>query len=171
MVDTYGFKAQQKVGDRAEAMFQAAFPNAINLNKLDENWHSRPDFKITLPGIGTKLVEVKGEDYKYVEGGSYSKEDKTSPNLFVEVYSNNRTKTWGGPWKADSYPVKTDLYVFMSAITGNYYMFENAVLINTVKAYVEKHNPPIKSIPNEGYWTDGYAIPITVLKKHAVLVK
>lgn len=126
----FSFREQLTVGARGEELFLESYGGKLS---EDLRWD------IAVEGVGT--VELKTDMHN-------------SPNFFIEYYSDKDAKTPGGPWKSRDNNVNYFVYHFLEHKT--FYWFRPEDLIRFMKN--KKYNEIL--IPNFGWTTLGYAVPI-----------
>jgi hypothetical protein len=148
MSKTFDFNAQLGLGNLGELDFSRYYVNEKPVKSTDLAY----DF---LLGNGKK-VEVKTDSYSM---------DRTG-NFFMELYSDVRRMTLGGPWRAANDNV--DLFVYYFQPNKTFFWFEPKTLCQELEKAVFQYHFPIRTIRNKSWETQGYAIPrdiLTPLKK------
>lgn len=151
MSSTFGFHVQNQIGQRGEKLFLELHPEW----KANNAGHhcKEPDF-VDSKG---RTLELKFD----VSDRARRDKDGYQTNFFMETISNNRKKTIGGVFRAQQEGVDFFVYMFESP-------FRMFVLdVNKTAATVLKLMPNYRkcSIPNQYYWTEGYALPIDLFEK------
>jgi hypothetical protein len=130
----FSFREDLQKGLEREKQFQELFP--VKLFKCETYMH---DFILE---DGTTTVELKSDSYD-------------TGNFFFERYSSDKTNTPGGPWQS-----RSDYFCVWFTKTNHYYIFETVSLVQFLNQYIKDNNPKQIKIPNQGYTTTGYVIPI-----------
>lgn len=138
----FDFNQQNEIGKIGERWFEANFPNwTPNNNGKTKEEKSKVDF-INAQG---ELLEVKTDTTTY-------------SNFFIEKYSDNKKKTVGGPWQAQSKGAKYYCYYYLNQ--DKYYVMKVDELLKRVEELMSEIEYKPKYIKNKlGYWTEGYAMP------------
>lgn len=132
------FEDSLKSGAIGEKKFAEFYKNRmIHLNSVEGK--TGPDFKMIESG---RYVELKS-DY-------YSTED--TPNFAIELYSDEKRRTPGGPWQALT--KGSFFFVYYFPKDSVHYIFETKKLVDYLDS-VKQSLPPssFRSIPNKGYHT------------------
>lgn len=135
MAKVYSWKQQLEKGMKAEELFLDICH--LNLTKSDTRDY---DF-VTRDG---RKVELKTDFYG---------ENKTE-NFFIERYSVMEEDKPGGPWQSKA--KKVDLYIYLYADTGAYYVFSD---LKALCKEVEKLDLPLIPVRNRTYNGGGYKVP------------
>ena len=84
----------------------------------------------------------------------------TPKNFFFERLSSKKSKKSGGPWRCQEEGVRFLAYWFVNE--GHWYLFEVDDLVERLESLdLKKHH---KEVPNRGYITTGYAVPIRLVE-------
>lgn len=142
-MELFDFKEQLVIGDRGENQFVDYYPN-FRLKKSEDR---RYDF---ISGNG-KTIELKTDTYDM---------DKT-PNFFMELHSDMKVKSLGGPWRAEKDNVDYFVYYFIKNKT--LFWFRVKDMFPVLLEYIRVNKPRTKFIPNKGWNAEGYAIPRAAL--------
>lgn len=135
------FRKDLPFGKRAEQVFLDAYSPFIESNNNNDS--RSPDFRIIGSG---DLLELKSDRYP-------------PKRFFFERWSVEETKQPGGPWRAREEGVRYLAYWFTS--TGEWFLFEVDALVERLESLpLAKYQ---KSVPNRGYCTVGYAVPIELV--------
>lgn len=138
----HSFSSSLAKGQQAEALFLAARPD---LKRLDGRKH---DF--VAPDGST--YELKGDQYDM---------SKTK-NFFVELVSNSRKLSPGGP--AQALKNGTKYWVYMYVKNKTYYIFDTVELVETIQNLLISEQLELRSIPNKKYATFGVKVPRKLLE-------
>lgn len=133
---------QIKDGNKAESIFENIYKN-----KIKRLAPPGPDFQVIKTG---DFIELKGE-MKY-----------PPINIFVERYGNKHKKTLGGPWKAVKDKCKYYIHFFVQY--GVLLIFSPEKLIKEIDVLEQKGLIKIQDIKNEQWTTQGYKVPIKLIK-------
>jgi len=144
----FSFEDQLKLGNEGEQLFGDIYPSYRRNNGTNVR---KPDFEHTKTGV---LAEVKYDDSRRAAVD----EKGNQKNFFMEQYSNEEYQTDGGVFRAE----KENVTYFV-------YMFKHPFAIHKMdtKKTRAKCAELIASgqyrrcrIPNRGYYTIGYPLPI-----------
>jgi hypothetical protein len=142
----FDFQQQMGTGDAGEKDFQTYYPEFAPIKSKDDL-----KFDFTLNN-GHKL-ELKTDTYRLDE----------TPNFFMEYYSDSKNLKVGGPWRA--YNDEIDLFVYYFVQDRTFFWFKTKELHQALENHLSLYNPKIKSVPNKGWITQGFAIPRDSLDK------
>lgn len=144
----FSFEDQLKLGNEGEQLFADIYPTYSRNNGSDVR---KPDFEHANTGV---LAEVKYDDSRRA---AVDKEGNQK-NFFMEQYSNEQYQTLGGVFRAEKEQVGFFVYMFKHPFAVH--------KLNTQKTKA-KCEELIRSgtyrrcrIPNKGYYTIGYPLPI-----------
>jgi len=141
----FQFKDQLSIGGSGEELFLSLHPW---LNKADG---IKFDFE-----RGGKSVELKTDTYSM----------KSTPNFFMERYSDTERGTFGGPWRAARDDVSYFVYMYLPQQTC--FWFDSKELVKFLDEYCKGKR--LVEIPNKTWMTTGYLVP-RVAVEHLVKVK
>jgi len=112
------------------------------------------------------LTKSDTRDYDFVTRDGRRVELKTdfygearTPNFFIERWSVMEQDKPGGPWQ--SRQKKVDLYIYLYADTGAYYVFSD---LKALCKAVEKMDLPLIPVRNKTYSGGGFKVPRNELK-------
>lgn len=151
----HNYKNSKVVGDIGEKRFYEAYPDL--LNRLDGR---DSDAEMKENGDG---IELKTDTYRM----QYTPNTKSSPNMFIERYSNSNYRNPGGPWQAIEKGSKYFVYYYIH--DGVLFWCDN---IPRLVAYLDatKDEADLKPVYNKGkggqpdYYTLGWPITRKELK-------
>lgn len=136
---TANFTSDLKRGQIGQDIFKVKYPEyigTVGYNRIDFN----------NPKTG-ESVELKSDSYDM---------NKT-PNLFLEKYSNHKTRTLGGPFSAAEAEVTWFVYYFVKNDTAFWYKPEELVeWLNQWEGSADKN---LIGVRNAGYVTLGLKTP------------
>jgi hypothetical protein len=133
---SFNFKTQLKAGKLGEMLYLKANEGAVTENpKFDYDF-------ITTTGGG---IELKTDFYSM----------ESTPNMFIERYSDSLAKTPGGPWQAISKGAQTFVYFYVPSLT--YFTFDTAQLVGRLEQLIPNIKP--YDVRNTTHVTQGYRVP------------
>lgn len=133
----FSFKDQLCTGNEGEKLFASVYKE--KLTKLSP---PGPDFR-TSKG---DFLELKTDTYDM----------SSTPNFFIERFSNAKYQTPGGPWKAQENGCKYFAYMFIK--NKIWFLFEVDKLIEILDKIVKEKQLKLEEIKNKGWITQGYKI-------------
>jgi hypothetical protein len=148
MSKIFNFKTQMAVGDRGEKSFVESYPELAPQKSEDR----AIDF-ILKTGAS---VELKTDDYDM----------SATSNFFMEVTSHGKL---GGPYRAKQDNVDYFVYYFIKNRT--FFWFNTNKLCDALDLIISEKKLKLKTIRNNGWEAQGYAVPrealeSVLLKKH-----
>lgn len=144
MSDIADFKNDLARGQDGDSLFQKRYPQLIKLDGRSADFEM-PD------GL---LVELKTDFYV------------SSPNFFMELYSDRDKKTEGGPFQALSKNIAYYVYWFRNAENEEYW-FRTGDLVAYLKANYSKYQQ--REVRNSTWITVGLLVPKNELIQLAIL--
>lgn len=144
MSNLFDFKQQLAVGDNGEKEFQDFYKHLTPKKAEDRKY----DFIL----IDGETVELKTD--------TYDMED--TENFFMELYSDYKSGSLGGPWRAANDNVRFFVYYFRRNKT--FFWFESKPLITELDKLLLAKRYHLKNIKNKGWTAQGYCIPRELLK-------
>lgn len=119
-------------------------------------------------------VELKSERYKLNENKKYSRKDRSTPNLFIERWSDEKRCHIGGPFQALAKGSTFYMHVFSNKKVVVFKTEELVAFLNKMD-FTQKYSKRKASIPNKSgakaWMTVGYYIPLEDLKEIAVVTE
>lgn len=160
MQTTFTFETQLKLGNEGEEIFYKKYGEYLKKNNTQNVM--APDFIHKKTGA---LAEIKFDNSPRAPRDSkgYQK------NLFVEMFSNTKEMTLGGPFRAVQEGV--DYYVYMFKEPFRIFIFDAVKFKDKAARIINEKN--YKSIPvkNKTWWTSGYALPINLFEECKITEK
>ena len=146
----FDFYHQKNIGDIGEKHIINKYPTWIANNNKDVK---NPD----LVHISTKALS----EVKYDESTRAMRDRNGNQlNFFIEVYSDNDRQTLGGPFRANEEGVDYLVYIFADPF--KIYILNTRKLKKVACRIIRNLTKnDEKYIPNNGYQTMGYALPIS----------
>jgi hypothetical protein len=131
------FQDSKRQGAIGEAIFFSAHSDI-----LEKSPDLKADFLLSYNG---EAIELKSDSYDL----------NSTPNLFLERWSNIEAGKPGGPWQAQANGSKWFVYFF--PVNLIYYRFD----VNQLVAHIDQNVAEYKTrnIPNKTYTTQGYLVP------------
>lgn len=148
-MSVFDFKQQLAVGDIGEKEFQSYYKHLEPKKSEDRKY----DFIL----VDGQTVELKTDTYDMSATG----------NFFMELFSDTKKGSIGGPWRAAQDDVRFFVYYFRSNKT--FFWFESKLLVSELDKILLVGKYKLKSIRNKGWTAEGYCIPRETLK--AILYK
>ena len=150
---TFDFHTQLKLGDEGERIFMKHFGNLFHKNN-NKNV-KLPDFIHKNTGA---LAEIKYDD----SPRAIRNAKNFQVNFFVELYSNSKFKSLGGPFRAVEEGV--DYYVYIFKEPFRIFLFDAVKFRDTASTLIGSKKYKDLFIKNKCWHTQGYAIPIHLFK-------
>ena len=132
----FNFKTQMAVGDKGEKSFVESYPELAPVKSADR----AVDFHLK----DGKSVELKTDDYAM----------EATENFFMEIMSHGKV---GGPYRAKQDNVDYFVYYFIKNRT--FFWFETLALCNALDKIFFANKLKLKTIRNNGWEAQGYAVP------------
>lgn len=137
----FNFQTQLKKGKESEDKFLLKFP------KLIKNEDKKGvDFK-----YNGKFVELKSDSYDPSKTG----------NFFMEKWSSLEAQKLGGPWQSQL--KGGDIFAYLFTKPQHLYIFDTAKLVEHLDENLGQYKS--RRVPNRGYITVGYLVPIKGLQE------
>jgi hypothetical protein len=140
----FDFQKQKKVGDSGESEFVSFYKKEKPIKSKDR----KIDFIIK----SGRTIELKTDTYPM----------KKTENFFMELHSDSRKETLGGPWRALRDGV--DFFVYYYQNDTIFFWFETKKLCNALDRIIKKESPVLKRVRNRGWDASGYIIPRDLLQ-------
>lgn len=119
-----------------------------------------------------ETIELKTETYKLNERRKFSREKRSTPNIFIERWSDEQRAHIGGPFQAMQKGSKFYMHVFAN---GKVVIFKTEELvkflnkIDFTQKYAKKKASIFNKVGKKSWVTVGYSIPFKDLEKLAVV--
>lgn len=144
----FDFKAQMNIGDKGESDFMRFYADLKPVKSPDR----AADFILS----DGKTVELKTDTYGM---------DETA-NFFMEIFSDSRTGSIGGPYRALKDNI--DYFVYYFKKDGTFFWFDTKTLCDTMTLIGTKCKT--RDIRNKGWTAQGHLVPrewleVVLLKK------
>jgi hypothetical protein len=148
-MSTWFFKTQLRLGQMGEMMFEQAFQGKYE--KLDGKGS---DFRCTSTGVG---IELKTDFWSLA----------STPNFFIERWSDVEKKKPGGPWQALEKGSTRFYYFYVPDLT--LFEFDTASLVSALEPIIVSIKP--FDVKNERWTTQGFRVPRELLKDQYTEIK
>lgn len=154
MSTPFDFNTQLKLGDEGEVIFDKLYGHFFDKNNSTDVM--LPDFKHKQTGA---LAEIK------YDNSPKAAKDKNGYqlNFFIELFSNSKTLSLGGPFRAAVEGV--DYYVYMFKEPFRIFLMDAVKLRDIAAEVIDSKKYRQIPIKNKGWWTQGYALPIALFKE------
>ena len=154
METTFSFETQLKLGNEGEQLFYDKYKDYFEKNNSQNVM--APDFIHRKTGA---LAEIK------FDNSTHAARDLNGlqKNLFVEMFSNTREMTLGGPFRAVEEGV--DYYVYMFKEPFRIFIFDAVKFKNKAARIINEQNYGEKFVKNKTWYTSGYALPINLFEE------
>lgn len=154
MQPTFSFETQLKLGNEGEQIFFDKYKDYFEKNNSQNVM--APDFINKKTGA---LAEIKFDNSTRAARDS----NKLQKNFFVEMFSNSREMTLGGPFRAVEEGV--DYYVYMFKEPFRIFIFDAVKFKNKAARIINEENYKPKPVKNKTWYTSGYALPINLFEE------
>lgn len=119
-------------------------------------------------------VELKTERYKLDSNKTYSRKNRTTPNLFIERWSDEKRSHIGGPFQALAKGSKFYMHVFANKTIVVFKTEELVKYLNQIdftQKYAKRKSAIQNKVGKKSWTTVGYYIPLEDLASLAVVTK
>ena len=154
MQSTFSFETQLKLGNEGEQLFYNKYKDYFEKNNSQNVM--APDFINKKTGA---LAEIKFDNSTRAARDS----NNLQKNFFVEMFSNSREMTLGGPFRAVEEGV--DYYVYMFKEPFRIFIFDAVKFKNKAARIINKNDFRELFIKNKTWYTSGYALPINLFEE------
>lgn len=125
--------------------------------------------------IKTKeTVELKTESYKLNSKKKFSREKRSTPNIFIERWSDEKRGHIGGPFQALNKGSKFYMHVFANKKVVLFKTKELVKFLNQIdftQKYAKKKASIFNKMGQKSWVTVGYSVPLKDLEKLAVVTQ
>ena len=151
MAKQFDFNTQLKLGDEGETIFEKLYGHTFSKNNSTNVM--LPDFVHKKTGA---LAEIKYDNSPKAQ----KDKDGYQLNFFIELFSNSKTLSLGGPFRAAQEGV--DYYVYMFKEPFRIFLMDTVKLRDIAAELIHSDKYRVIPIKNKGWWTQGYALPIAL---------
>jgi hypothetical protein len=149
----YHFRQQNRIGEYGELLMINNYPDELAKNILSNKY----DLDVLK---NSKTMELKSDTYRMASYFSFA--NHCTQNFFMEVTSNDNKMSIGGPFQA--YRNLVDLFGYLYLPDNVWFCFDLNVLIKRLTELLSTYRWDLKRIKNDGYYTEGYAMPRHLFK-------